>query len=227
MNKRSVLAVVVLLALLAVGSYSYQKTAAAGAPQRDVAATSTIADVDSVTGTVYRIGSDNLGSYNNGVNSVSSIVQAVGDWVLDTKTSSLRKVRIDLGDPVPGSGPAAPFQSAVLPVRFISKCTTSMFTLTVGQTIQCPLAMSIDYNGTTYALRSAEPTAPGTDPVNWTCHAASNGKCTSFEMKPTAVQADGQLKNKMLLIKIAAKNNQVDTPLAQYYMSFDVAVTTP
>ena len=40
-------------------------------------------------------------------------------------------------------------------------------------------------------------------------------------------QADGQLKNKMLLIKIAAKNNQADTPLAQYYMSFDVVVTTP
>src|SRR6478609_5697418 len=129
MKRRSVLAVVLLLTLLAVGSYSYQKTAA-GAPQRDVAATSTIADVDSVTGTVYRIGSDNLGSYNNGVNSVSSIVQAVGDWVLDTKPYSLRKVRIDLGDPVPGSGPAPPFQSAVVPVRFISKCTTSMFTLT-------------------------------------------------------------------------------------------------
>jgi hypothetical protein len=102
-----------------------------------------------------------------------------------------------------------------------------MFSLTAGQTIPCPLALSINYNGTTYALRSAEPTAPGTDPVIWTCNAAANGKCTSFEMKPSVVQADGQLKNKMLLIKIAAKNNQADTPLAQYYMSFDVTVTTP
>jgi hypothetical protein len=226
MKKRSVLSVVVLIALFAVGFYSFQKTAAGG-PARDVPATSTIADVDPVSGAVYRIGSDNLGSYKNGVNSVVSIVQAIGDWELDTKSSTLRKVRVDLGDQVPGSGPAPPFQSAVLPVRFISKCTTSMFTLTVGQTIACPLAMSIVYNGTTYALRSDEPTAPGTDPVNWTCRAASSGKCTSFEMKPSVVQADGQLKNKMTLLKVATKNNQADTPLAQYYMSFDVDVTTP
>jgi len=226
MKKRSVLSVVVLIALFAVGLYSFQKTAAAG-PARDAPATSTIADIDSVTGTVYRIGSDNLGSYKNGANSVVSIVQAIGDWELDTKSSTLRKVRVDLGDQVPGSGPVPPFQSAVVPVRFISKCTTSMFTLTVGQTIPCPLAMSIVYNGTTYALRSAEPTAPGTDPVNWTCKAAGNGKCTSFEMNPSVIQADGQLKNKMTLLKVATKNNQADTPLAQYYISFDVVVTTP
>ena len=220
------LSAVVLAALVAVSFYSFQKVAAGG-PARDVPATSTIADVDPVSGSVYRIGSDNLGSYKNGVNSVVSIVQAIGDWELDTKSSTLRKVRVDLGDQVPGSGPAPPFQSAVLPVRFISKCTTSMFTLTVGQTIPCPLAISIVYNGTTYALRSAEPTAPGTDPVNWTCKAAASGKCTSFEMKPSAVQADGQLKNKMTLLLVATKNNQADTPLAQYYMSFDVVVTTP
>jgi len=220
----------VLLISLALFAFSLTtlggRVVTAGA-QKDVPATSTIGDIDQPTGTVFRIGSDSLGVYKNSVNSVSSIVQGIGDWVLDTKSSSLRNVRIDLGDPVLGSGPAAPFQAATIPVRFISKCTTSMFTLTAGQTIQCPLAISLDYNGTTYALRSAEPTAPGTDSVNWTCNAVSGGKCTSFEMRPSVVQADGQLKNKMLLLKVSSKPNGTDMPLAQYYMSFDVIVTTP
>ena len=32
-------------------------------------------------------------------------------------------------------------------------------------------------------------------------------------MKPSVIQADGQLKNKMTLLKVATKNNQADTPL--------------
>ena len=207
--------------------YTPRLVATAAPPNRDVPATSTIADVDLVSGTVYRIGSDNLGSYQNGVDSVVSIVQGIGNWELDTKGSALRKVRIDLGDQVIGSGPAPPFQSAVVPVRFLSQCSTSIFTLTAGQTIPCPLVISIVYNGSTYSLRSALPTAPGTDPVLWTCNAVTSGKCTSFEMKASVVQADGQLKNKMLLLKIPTKQKDPVQPLAQYYMSFDVVVTTP
>ena len=202
--KSAIFLVFLLLTILCLSSPKNWPVIAAP-PLRDTPATSTIRDTDANTGTVYRIGSDLLGGYKNGVSSVVSIVQGIGDWEMDTKSSSVRRVRIDLGDQVPGSGPAPPFQAASLPVRFISKCSTSMFTLTVGQTIPCPLAMSIVYNGVTYALRSAEPSAPGTDPVLWTCNAASGGKCTSFEMRPSAVQADGQLKNKMLLLKVAPK----------------------
>lgn len=107
--------------------YTPRPTAIAAAPVRDAPATSSIADQDRVSGTVYRIGGDSLGSYRNGVDSVVSIVQSIGDWELDTKSSNLRKVRIDLGDQVPGSGPAPPFQSAVLPTRFISKCTEHVY----------------------------------------------------------------------------------------------------
>jgi hypothetical protein len=206
---------------------SLQVAAKGGPPTRDAPATSTILDMDANTGTVFRIGSDSLGSYKNGVDSVESIVQGIGNWELDTKISSLRKVRVDLGDQVVGTGPAPPFQSAVLPVRFISKCTTSIFTLVAGQTITCPLAMSIDYNGTTYALRADAPTAPGTDPVLWTCNAASSGKCVSFTMIPSVVQPTGERKIKMQLIKISNVRKVPDQPLAQYYMSFDIRVTTP
>ncbi|MEP6788008.1 MAG: hypothetical protein ABJB40_06220, partial [Acidobacteriota bacterium] len=178
----------------------------AAAPLRDTPATTTILDIDPITGMVYRVGSDSLGTYQNGVDSVSSIVQGIGNWVLDTKLSPLRKARVDLGDPVPNSGANSPFQAATVPVRFISKCTTNITTLAVNQTIPCPLAISIVYNGVTYALRAAEPTAPGTDPVSWTCLARNTTKCISWSMTPSVVQANGQQKIKMTLLKVATKN---------------------
>lgn len=216
-----------LVVMFAAICLSLNVRSKAAPPTRDAPATSTITDVDPVSGIPFRVGSDSLGAYKNGVNSVSSIVQGIGDWVLDTKSSSLRKVRIDLGDPVPNSGGAAPFQAAVVPVRFISKCTTNITTLALNQSIPCPLAISIDYSGTTYALRAAEPTAPGTDPVTWTCLGTSVGKCVSWSMTPSVVQTDGQTKIKMLLLKVASKPNAPDVPIAQFYMSFNVRVTTP
>src|SRR5687767_15191206 len=93
---------------------------AAGKPSTDAPATSTIADAHPVTGTPFRIGTDSLGAYRNGINSVISRVQGIGDWELDTKASSLRKIRLDFGDPVAGTSPNPPFQAANVPARFIS-----------------------------------------------------------------------------------------------------------
>src|SRR5687768_5021687 len=106
---------------------------AAGKPPSDAPATTTIGDIDPVNSIPYRLGSDSLGQYKNGLNSVSSIVQGIGNWVLDTKNSQLRKVRVDFGDPVIGSGANPPFQADVVPVRFISKCTTNITTLAINQ----------------------------------------------------------------------------------------------
>lgn len=219
--------VVLVLIVFAFLSISFETRSYAAPPIKDTPATSVIADADPVTGTVFRIGSDSLGPYRNGVDSVSSIVQGIGNWVLDTKPSPLRKARIDLGDSVPNSGGAPPFQAATVPVRFISKCTTNITTLGLNQSIPCPLAISIVYLGTTYALRAAEPTAPGTDPVTWTCLGTNTGKCVSWAMTPSVIQADGQTKIKMQLLKVGIKPNDPDVPIAQFYMSFKVNVTTP
>lgn len=199
----------------------------AAAPTRDTPATSTISDFDPATGIMFRIGNDSLGSYRNGVDSVSSIVQGIGNWVLDTKPSPVRRVRIDLRDAIPNTGGNPPFQTALVPTRFISKCTTSINTLAVNQSILCPLALSITYGGTTYAIRGAEPSAPNTDPVVWTCLERNSSQCVSWRMRPSAVQADGQIKNVMQLLKVATRPKDPDLPIGKFYMSFDISVTTP
>lgn len=200
----------------------------AAKPPSDAPATSTIHDFDA-NGAPYRIGNDSLGSYYNGVNSVESIVQGIGDWVLDTKPSPLRRVRMDFGDPVIGSGANPPFQAAFVPMRFISKCAawgTFMPGMALGQQALCPLALSIDHNGVTYAVRANENYA-GTEPVQWTCLARNSTKCVSWVMVPSVVQADGERKIAMQLIKLASKPRESDQLLGRFYMSFKVNVTTP
>jgi hypothetical protein len=215
-----------LLCVLVMVALSLDNRSEAAPPVRDAPATTTITDFDPVYGTPFSIGSDSLGSYNNGVNSVSSIVQGIGNWVLDTKPSTVRKVYLDFRDPVIGGGGAAPFQWAHVPVRFISKCTTNITTMALNQTIQCPLALSIVYNNVTYALRTNENYG-GTEPVNWTCLARNSTKCISWEMTPSAVQADGQRKNVMQLLKPAVSKREPEQLLGLYYMSFKINVTTP
>ncbi len=194
------------------------------APRGDSPATSVLQD--SLEGSVTRVGNDALGPYLNGVYSVVSIVQGIGNWELDAKASSMRRVRVDLGDPVIGTNPNPPFQAAFVPVRFISKCTTSIFTLAVDQSTPCPLALSIDHNGTTYALRAEPTNYPGTQTVTWTCHARNSTKCVSWSMVPSVVQADGQRKIIMQLVKPAVKRTP-EQLLGRFYISFDVEVTTP
>lgn len=218
--------ILLFIAVLVSGSVSSGSSSAK--PLVDSPATTDVADADAQSGAPFRIGSDGLGVYSNRVNSVSSIVQGIGDWVLDTKPSTLRKVRIDLGDPAAAGG-TAPFQAAVVPVRFISKCGSWGFFMpgmSVGQKVNCPLAVSIVYNGTTYALRSNENYG-GTESVQWTCLARNSAKCVSWEMIPSVVQADGQLKVVMQLLKPATKPHDAEQLLGQYYMSFDIRVTTP
>lgn len=219
--------VALLLIVFAVFSMSFENRSEAAPPAKDAPATSSIADLDPVTGMLFAIGNDGFGNYRNGTDTVVSIIQGIGNWELDAKASPLRKVRVNLGDPVPNSGANAPFTAATMPFRFISKCTTNITTLALNQSIPCPLALSIDYNGVTYALRSETTNYPGTDPVTWKCLARNTTKCISWEMTPSAVQADGQRKNVMQLLKPAAKPNQSDQLLGRFYMSFKINVTTP
>ena len=216
------------LALVLIATHSLQKTQAAK-PAGDAPATSTIGDIDQSTGTVYRIGSDSLGPYRNGVDSMQSIVQGIGDWELDALAASVRRVRFDFGDPVAGTGASAPFGSAFVPTRFISKCAqvgVFMPGMAVGEQVLCPLAIALKYNNVGYALRSSA-NYPGTESVVWTCLARNSTKCVSWRMVPGVVQADGQRKIRMQLLQPATRPRDSDTLLGQFYMSFDITVTTP
>jgi len=195
-------------------------------PPRDASATTTVTYLNPTSGIPFSIAGDNLGSYYNGVNSVSSIVQGIGNWVLDTKSSTTRSVRLDLGDQV--SGPAGPFTSAQVPVRILSQCATDITTLALNATTQCPLNVSFVYGDITYGLRTGGPINEysGTDPVTWRCLGTNAGKCVSWEMIPSGSH-DGQTKSGMQLLIPATKPRNSDQLLGLYYFSFHIYVITP
>ncbi|MEO7658680.1 MAG: hypothetical protein ABIV48_03615, partial [Pyrinomonadaceae bacterium] len=112
---------VLLTLLFAATVINLNTRSEAAPPVRDTPATSTINDSDGSL-TFFRVQSDSLGSYMNGVDSVESIIQAIGDWELNATASAQRRVYIDFGDPVNPGDTTAPFSSALVPGRFISKC---------------------------------------------------------------------------------------------------------
>lgn len=201
----------------------------AAPPARDAPATSTIRDSDG-SGTFFRVQSDSLGSYNNSVNSVESIIQGIGDWELDATASTVRSVYVDFGDPVNPGDTSAPFSSAFVRARFISKCATlgfKMVDIPLGQTRQCPLALSFNYSGVQYRITMNPVNQPGSEYIQWTCLAATSGKCNSWEMTPSAVQSTGERKARGQLIKVGTNNRNPDQLLGHFYFGFKVNVTTP
>src|SRR4026207_1273425 len=101
-----------IVILAAALSSQAVQAAKGGKPPSDAPATTTIRDIDENTGLVNRIGNDSLGPYVNGADSVSSVVQGIGDWVLDTKPSATRRVRLGLALPSPCARRRSAFQSA-------------------------------------------------------------------------------------------------------------------
>lgn len=200
----------------------------AAPPAKNTPATTTFQSSDG-TGTFLRLQGDGLGSYLNGVSSVSSIIQAIGDWEIDTKSSPTRKAYIDFGDPIVPGDTTAPFPSAMVPFRMISKCLDSgikMQSFTLNQTVNCPLSLTFSYGGLDYAVRMNTVNV-GTDLVKWTCLATNAGKCTSWVMTPSAIQATGERKNKGQLIRLAINKQNPEKTLGMFYFAFQVNVTTP
>jgi len=206
--------------------------AAFGAQAVDTPVTSTVADVDA-TGVALRIQSDGAGPYTNS-KMVQSVIQALShDWVLDTNWSrqSTRAVYVDFGDPIAGSAPGgvdpvAPFSTALVKGRFISKChetNVNMFTIAAGSTVICPMALSFNYGGTDYRLAMNPANYSDTNWINVTCQSASNGSCDGWLLEPNGVY--GTPKNSTKLLKIA-KNGALSDQ-GDFYMSFSIAVTNP
>ena len=103
------------LTSLATGSLS-------GRCPANVPVTSTLQGAGPFSIPTYRIQSDLLGPYQNGVDSIISILQGCsGDWLFDTGGSTSRTVLIDLRDPVRNSGATPPFAYQYLPPRIIAK----------------------------------------------------------------------------------------------------------
>ncbi len=230
-----------LLVLLVLTTLTNVALAQKGKTGSDIPVTSTIHDADAdnrdVTGlpTPYRIQSDTLGTYKNQIDSVESIIQGIGDWELNTKTSAVRKVFIDFRDPVSADlsnqTPNPPFQSEKVPLRFISKCTqqtVKMQDMTLNNSYLCPLAISLDYGGATYAVRMNPSNFSGTDWAQWTCLSLnSSGKCSNWQMVPSSFH-DGTRKARGQLLKISTvKGKTVEEKRGVFYLSFKIDATNP
>lgn len=228
-------------------------------PTPDLLVRSTIADsVDwtdpssGITNPLWmQMRSDGAGSYST-TSTVESIIQGVsGDWILDTKNATpiTRLVFLDFSKPVPGTGPnggspVAPFTSAVVPTRMISKChlyNNDMFRMTAGSTVNCPLAVFFSVNGQEYFVHMNPVTGayafPDTDYCNVTCNSAANALCNGWTIsasgaKGGCVTSDCSVKQNIAKLVLRAPQNGKSggwTPVNQgnFYLAFSVAITAP
>ncbi len=205
----------------------------------DVPVTSMLQVTGAVTpdpGTNYRIEGDGLGSYSNGVSSVSSILQgSSGDWVLDTTSSQTRLVLIDLRDPVPNSGAQQIFAYEELPVRIIVKCSKALAgsfpAMTLNQTLSCPTGVAFNYKGVQYGLMmSSGPNSENyaeTNNPQVTCTAVNSAtnQCVAWTITPIT-QAWGTVEN-VARLRQPLKCAGCYADLGDFFVTFAFGVTNP
>lgn len=226
-NKTSLAAILLVCALCA--SLFGQKPSKSS----DTAVTSTISDADA-NFTPYRIQSDLLGQYKNGVNSVKSIIQGIGDYEMDLiNTNSSRRAALNFDDPVPGTNPnnLPPPVNGFYAVRLFSQCSSrglKLQTLALNASISCPLIVAVKTSsGDQYSLRFNSVTYAGTNDVSWTCAAAAaDGKCGGWRMQSDPTAAGGKLVAQLLKITRVG-NRTTEVNYGRYYFTFDVALTNP
>ena len=188
-------------------------------------------------GTNYRVEGDGIGSYNDGVASVSSILQgglnsATRDWVLDTRSSTTRTALIDMRTPVPNSGAVPVFRWEYLPTRIIVKCheaiSGSFPAIQLNQTVACPDFVRFVFAGNDYRyVMSSGPGAsvnyPETNNALVTCTAVDASKaCNAWTVRPIT-QSDGTVQNVARLERLGHKG----ATLGDFYVTFSFEITNP
>jgi hypothetical protein len=225
--RKSLLLVVAMCLITGYGHGNITK----GGKVTPTSVTTTIHGLGPDTVPTYRLQSDQLGSYKDGVDSVTSEIQATfGDWDLDTNSSLARTVFLDFRDPVLGSSPTPPFVYGTVHARLISKCSDAggdLRAMPFGSTLLCPLSIAFDYAGNSYALRM-NANFPGTEFGKWTCVATnSSSKCNQWKLEPSG-EHDLQSKNVAQLIRIVTvRGKTTNEDRGHYYLSFAVDVTNP
>jgi hypothetical protein len=199
---------------------------AAAQKVKDTPVTSAIENAD-LAAVPYRLQSDSLGAYQNGVSSVESIVQGIGDWELDLLASPTRRVFVDFGDPVLDSNPNPP-ASGFYPVRFLSQCSArgyNLRNLAAGATVLCPMIVAVDVGADRFSLRFNAVNFPGTNDVAWTCTAAASGKCTAWRLRSVSGETSTVVAQ---LLKITiVRNRTTEEARGKFNFSFDVGLTAP
>ena len=224
----------ILLASLFLGSALVATTAAQGNAVKDIPATSTIFNSGvSASGTPYAfsIQSDGGGDYTNS-QTVRSVVQTGGDWILDTspfKATPVRSVLIDFRDSAPGGPPNPPFSVTTVHARFIVKChlyNVNMLDMAVGISDECPLAVSFQYGVNSYRIAMNNVNFVDTDPVTITCKGVGTNQCNEWTIAPYS-RAVILGKSIGKLIKVATKPRETDQDMGNFYFSFSLKVSIP
>jgi hypothetical protein len=223
-----------VLTVLTIGSVTAQKI-------RDTPVTTNVSGtgVQADPGAAnYRIQSDLLGPYKNGIDAVESIIQTSfqpGDWIVNTLSSAKRSLLLDLRDPVTTTA-TLPFSYAQVPTRIIVKghltSATSFGQMTgLGTTFLAPMYVRFEFARSTYHLTMDHDPSNGTDYVLVTCTGVvdplnpATSRCNQWRIEPSVTQADGQRKNIARLVR-DGKAGSVDT-LGDFYMSFTFSVNNP
>jgi hypothetical protein len=196
---------------------------------KDVPVTSTIAYQDANFAPLS-LQSDLMGPYQNGVGSVVSQIQGIGDWELDMLASPTRRVNVNFDDLVAGSNPnnlPAP-PSGYYPVRFITQCSAFGFSLlnltAVGQTATCGLIVAVNIGADRYSLRFYTKFYGGTDYVTVVCTSAASGKCNGWRIQ--SPNGSGKLTAQVYK-ETRVHGNAVLTDYGKYRFSFDMSFTNP
>lgn len=238
----SIIAFVSVLLLCVPGLSDSGKGLDAKKPNSNIPVTSTLQIVgDPAQSTNYTIEGDIWGSYHDGINAVSSILQDgtccsySGDWILDTTSSTSRTVLIDLRQPVPNSGAQQVFSYLYLPTRIIVKAheaqAGSFPLMRLNQTLSCPTFVRFTYGTTDYRLSmssgpNAIPDYPETNNAQVTCTAvnSSTNQCVAWTILPIT-QAGGTVRNIARLEKFLKNGSTVN--LGDFYTTFLFEVTNP
>jgi hypothetical protein len=133
--------------------------------------TTTLANSDA-SGAMADIEADNLGSYFDGVDAITSFLTTNGyngiiwgDWQFGTLDSITRKVGISFTNPIPvvnggTANPNPPFTTKTVIAHIEDKCTAisySMIKMTVGQALPCPAIVHFfDAGGYEYRIYWAQ-----------------------------------------------------------------------
>jgi hypothetical protein len=155
----------------------------------------------------YRLQSDLLGDYRQGVDRVVSHLQGgqlgsgAGDWEMTTADSTVRKVAVDLREPYDGSA-NPPFAYMTLPARFIVKCHV-VSPASIGgmrglnSTLVCLMNVRFYLGRDSYVLSMNRGEFADTNDALVTCTEVSgnpadpNAPCTAWTVDPSVTDSTG------------------------------------
>jgi len=237
MKFRISVAIVITLATLVVVA-----TAVAGRPLPQTNVVSTFEGAGILAdGTVpnYRWQSDLLGDYTNGVDGVVSRLQGgsigtgAGDWEMDTVGSTVRKVMVDLREPMDGTA-NPPFAFASVSARYISKChqvtPASIGGMTgLGSILNCPVIFRFIWGPDTYRLVMDRAADPVSNDLKVTCTEVSgnaadpNAPCVAWTMEPSMSDSGGARNVARLTRQLTVKGKTQNEDRGLFYIRFHIS----